>query len=372
MWQGDFAGARKIVDEAQQAADRLALPRIKASSQLVGLLSGLHSGEMGEGSESQLRIAHELIPLLERESAHGELATAWRFIVIVHGVAGRYQLASDAAERSIAHAKLSGNAGLITRISGIVANLALLGPTPVLQAITQCEQLLDSGLNDRQDECNVIGMLAQLRAMNGQPQAARSLYRRARATLRDLGQGVNAAASGLCVAEVELLGGDLALAEREIRADYEFLTRNGETYYRSTLALLLSRIIRDQGRDDEALALSVVAEESAAADDLLSQALWRAVRAPILARAGRLEEAESMARAAVELSRRTEAPGYQADTLVELANVLHLAGKASEAGQSIAEGIALYLAKGNLVAAGQAQAWALGVKLLPERGLSGQ
>jgi len=366
MWQGDFSGARNVVDEAQQAADRLALPRVKASSQLVGLLSGLHSGEMGEGSESQLRIAHELIPLLERESAHGELATAWRFIVIVHGVAGRYQLASDAAERSIAHAKLSGNAGLITKISGIVANLALLGPTPVLQAITQCEQLLDSGLNDRQDECNVIGMLAQLRAMNGEPQAARSLYQRARSTLRDLGQGVNAAASGLCVAEVELLGGDLGLAEREIRADYDFLTRNGETYYRSTLALLLSRIIRDQGRDEEALALSMVAEESAAADDLLSQALWRAIRAPILARAGKSGEAENMARAAVELSRRTEAPGYQADTLVELATVLQLVEKTSEARESIANGIALYSAKGNIVAAAQAQAWALSVSLFAE------
>ena len=65
----------------------------------------LYSGEQGEWGEETLRTAHELIPLLEREQAHNELATAWRLIVLVHGIAGRYSLASEAVERSIAHAR---------------------------------------------------------------------------------------------------------------------------------------------------------------------------------------------------------------------------------------------------------------------------
>ena len=47
------------------------------------------------------------------------------------------------------------------------------------------------------------------------------LYRRGRSLLRDLGQGVNAASTGSMWPGVELLAGDLAAAEREIRPDCE-------------------------------------------------------------------------------------------------------------------------------------------------------
>src|SRR5262249_25882947 len=157
------------------------------------------------------------------------------------------------AEHSVNHARRAGNDRLIARVGGILTNTALLGPTPVPQAIALCEELIAGGLSDRQTECNVLCSLAQLRAMNGELESARQLYQRGRATLRDLGSQVNAAAAGLDVARVEFLGGDLALAERELRADYALLADMGETYYLSTMAALLSRVLRDQGRDEEAL-----------------------------------------------------------------------------------------------------------------------
>ena len=86
---------------------------------------------------------------------------------------------------------------------------------------------------------------------------------------------MHAASTGLDVVVVELLAGDLATAEREARTDYEFLERQGETYFLSTMAALLARVVRDQGRDEEALALSRTAERTAAEDDLDAQVLWR-------------------------------------------------------------------------------------------------
>ena len=178
----------------------------------------------------------------------------------------------------------------------------------------------------------ILCMLAQLRAMNGEFDEARALYRRGRGLLRELGQGVSAASTGIDLARVELLAGDLAAAEREVRADYEFLERQGETYFLSTMAALLSRVVRDQGRDDEALSsLHSVEEAAAADDDVEAQVLWRSVRAPILARAGDLAEAEALLREAVELAHESEAPVLQADTLSELAEVLRLAGRGDEA-----------------------------------------
>jgi tetratricopeptide (TPR) repeat protein len=359
MGLGDFTGARTVLEEATLAAERNSSHRIKASSRLIGMFVSLYSGEQQNAwGEETLRTSHELIPILERDEAHNELATAWRLIVLVHGIAGRYRLASQAVERSIAHARLAGNERLVARNGLILSINGLYGPTPVQQAIAECEQFIADGLSDRQVECSILCTLAQLKAMNGELDAARTLYRRGRGMLRDLGQGVNAASTGLDLARVELLGGDLALAEREVRADYDFLASMGETYFLSTMAALLSRIVRDQGRDEEALVLSQAAEAATAEDDMESQALWRAVRAPIVARAGNPILAEELARTALEMVRKTEAPSMQADALAELAAVLRLGGKPDEARSVIDEAIALYASKGNVVAASRSTAWA--------------
>jgi ATP/maltotriose-dependent transcriptional regulator MalT len=269
--------------------------------------------------------------------------------VLVHGMAGRYTLAGEAVERSSAHARLAGNARLAAGNSTTLALFVLHGPTPVAQAIAQCEQ---------QIECAIMSTLAQLKAMNGELEAARDLCRRARTVLRDLGKGVFAASTGLDLARVELHGGDLAAAEREVREDYDFLAKVGETYVLSTMAALLSRLVRDQGRDDEALALSKIAEQASAADDVESQALWRAIRAPIVARGGELVAAEELARGALEFARRAEAPCMQADAMVELAEVLRLSGLLDAARTTLSEALALYTAKGDVVSAARASALA--------------
>ncbi len=210
--------------------------------------------------------------------------------------------------RSMDHARLAGDERLIARNAMGLAISTLLGPTPVPQAIAHCEQMIADGLSDRQAESRLLCTLAQLHAMNGEFDKARALYRRGRGLLRELGQGVMRRLYRNRHLRVEMLAGDLAAAEREVMPDYEFLTRLGETYILSTMAAMLSRVVRDQGRDDEALVFSQIAEAATAADDIESQALWRSIRAPIVARAGNLAEAESLARAAVELSQKTDAP----------------------------------------------------------------
>jgi predicted ATPase/class 3 adenylate cyclase len=358
MGLGDFAGARDALARATAAAQRLSNERIQASCQILGMFVQLYSGEQNEWSETTLAHAHRLIPRLEAESAHNELALAWRLVVLVHGMAGRYTLAGEAVERSSAHARLAGNARLAAGNSTTLALFVLHGPTPVAQAIAQCEQQIADGMGDRQIECAIMSTLAQLKAMNGELEAARDLCRRARTVLRDLGKGVFAASTGLDLARVELHGGDLAAAEREVREDYDFLAKVGETYVLSTMAALLSRLVRDQGRDDEALALSKIAEQASAADDVESQALWRAIRVPIVARGGELVAAEELARGALEFARRAEAPCMQADAMVELAEVLRLSGLLDAARTTLSEALALYTAKGDVVSAARASALA--------------
>ena len=355
---GDFPQARTVLDEAQAAAERNANRRIAASARLLRMRVRLFSAESGDCSEETLRMAHEAIPLFESESAHPELARAWRLIGLVHGIAARYGLSTDAVGRSMTHARLAADDRIIARNATGLSSSTLLGPTPVPQAIDLCERMISDGLSDRQAESKILCTLAQLRAMNGEFDQARELYRRGRGMLRDLGHGLNAASTGIDILLVELLAGDLAAAEREVMSDYDFLSRAGETFYLSTMAALLSRVVRDQGREEEALALSRIAEASAAADDVDSLALWQSIRAPIIARAGMFHEAELLARSAVKLSQQSDAPQLQADTLSELATVLMLAGRVDEARQAIETAIAIYRTKGDIVSTARAAAWA--------------
>ncbi len=356
---GDFAQSRTVLAEAQAEAQHVGNRRIVAVAQLLRMRVRLSSAEPGDWSDETLRLANEAIPLFESEAAHAELARAWSLVGVVHGIAARYGECTDAVSRSMTHARLAADERLIASNAMVISSSTLLGPTPVRQAIELCERLIADGLSDRQAEGKLLCTLAQLQAMDGGFDEARMLYRRGRSVLRELGQGLNAASTGVDLLLVELLAGDLAGAKREVMPDYEFLVKAGETYLTSTMAALLSRVERDLGQDEEAMVFSRSAEAATVADDVDSLALWQSIRAPIIARAGRLAEAEAMARSAVELARRGDSPQLQADTLSELASVLKLAGRFDDARQTIDTAIGMYRAKGDLASCARATAWAL-------------
>jgi tetratricopeptide (TPR) repeat protein len=123
----------------------------------------------------------------------------------------------------------------------------------------------------------------------------------------------------------------------------------------STSAAYLAQALLAQRRDDEAERFAQLSEELTTADDLLTQILWRAVRARILAARGRLEEAERLARQSVALAEGTDFVNHKGDALVDFAIVLRQAGHLEQARAALAEGLRLYKQKGNMVAAGNAQ-----------------
>ncbi len=361
MGLGDFAGARVAYDEALATASRTGDLRCVAACQIGQALLALHSGQQGEHwGEEALKTASALIPELETHALHSEAAMAWRLSVMVHGIAGRFSAVDAAVARSIHHARLAGNERLVARNSWTLLQSALHGPLSVNEALPLCQKLLDAGVRDRQVEGHALCALAQLRAMNGELESARALYKRSRAQLRDLGLSVLDASTGINLAQVELRGGDLRIAQAELRCDYEFLAGKGETYFRSTIAGLLARVVRDLGRDDEAMELTRVAERISATDDTESNALWRAVRATLIARAGDYAAAEALAREAVDLVWTTESPLLKADVLAELTTVLGLSGDVDASRTAAEASAAQYALKGDIVQAQRLQAIAAG------------
>ena len=192
-------------------------------------------------------------------------------------------------------------------------------------------------------------MIAQLEAMEGRFQQARASAARSREIVADLGASVSAASTSLEASRVERLAGDMAAAEDVLRRDYVVLESLGESYFRSTVAALLGDALWRQAKGDEAVAFARIAAGLADEDDVLSQVVWRTVEARWLATAGRSEEAVGLARQAVDLAAGTVDIELHADAIVDLAEVLELAGRPHEQGPLLREALELYERKGDLV-----------------------
>jgi DNA-binding SARP family transcriptional activator/Cdc6-like AAA superfamily ATPase len=340
---GDFKRAVDVLGEAIEAGDSKA----RVVRALVQASSGAGS------TDAIVREAEAAIAVSEPLRDDAGLATAYRMLAWAHGTEGRYGDAAEAARRAIDYADRAGDTRQHLRASTLYALSALHGPTPATEAIERCRQIVEDVAGDRRAEGLVTIILGWLEAMRGDFETAREHARRGRSILDDLGTNVLAAST--VSSEIEMLAGDPAAAERDLRRDYDALTELGETYLRSTVAGDLADAVYAQGRVDEALALAAVGEELAAEDDVISQVFWRSVRAKVLAQDGDEEHALPLAERAVALIRGTDSPVALARTLVDLAEVQGLADRPEEAREALREAAALLERKGNVVAAQRAE-----------------
>ena len=159
------------------------------------------------------------------------------------------------------------------------------------------------------------------------------------------------AGMSLLSADVELLARDAEAAERDLRVAYEALERMGERGLLSAVAAQLGRALCAQERYNEAERFAQVGQELAHNHDVAAQMLWRTTRAKVLVRRQQLEEAESLARQACEITENTDALNSQGLCLTTLAEVLLLAGRGKEAAPFLARALKLFERKGNVVAA---------------------
>ena len=155
---------------------------------------------------------------------------------------------------------------------------------------------------------------------------------------------------------VEMLAGDPACAEAVLRESCAVLERVHDEAGLSTIAAELADALYAQGRYDEAAGWLDLAEKRGSAEDVSAQYTWRRVRAKLLARAGAHRDAERLAHEAAQLAANTDALSDHGNVLLDLAEVLLLAGKESPAAREIERGLELFERKGNRVSAQAAQA----------------
>jgi tetratricopeptide (TPR) repeat protein len=155
---------------------------------------------------------------------------------------------------------------------------------------------------------------------------------------------------------IHLWNGNPSAAEQELQPGYDALKKIGEKSHFSSIAHCLSNAVYLQGRYDEADRLTRECEEACRANDGNSQIFWRSTRAKVLAHGGEFEAAVRLGRAAVALAEKSDFLPAHADALMDLAEVMQLAGRPEEARPAVEEAVRLYGEKGNVVSAARARA----------------
>jgi tetratricopeptide (TPR) repeat protein len=114
--------------------------------------------------------------------------------------------------------------------------------------------------------------------------------------------------------------------------------------------------VYEQGRYADALALVEASDEVPAPADREWQVKRWGVRAKLVAREGKFDSAERLARERIAVAQQTDLLWFHADALIDLAEVLELAGRFREAADAAGEALALYQRKGIVASAGRARA----------------
>jgi DNA-binding SARP family transcriptional activator len=298
------------------------------------------------GADELLSATAEAIPVLEQAGDHRTLGVIWAMLAHVHGgFHCRYGESTEAAERAIEHYVRAG-----WPPSACLQELAVslyFGPVPVEEGIRRCSALLEHA--DRAGEGHVLLFRAGLEAMARRFDTARSLASRARATYEELDWADKVWTNYAPIAaDVELLAGEHAEAERLLAESCKRLESWGEEARLATQAAQLGEALYRQGKFGEAARWAAVAEGCAASDDASAQFSWRALRAKGLVREGAFGRAQVLAQEAVDIAAPTDAVTQRAHVLLDAAEVASLSGRARAGVEPVEKAARLLDGKGNV------------------------
>jgi class 3 adenylate cyclase/tetratricopeptide (TPR) repeat protein len=331
--------------QARAVGDHPAELRMRLERELAAVWTGEARNE-----EAILALAAEAIPVFTDADDELGLARAWQSRSLIHRLASRHGEAIEAARHALSHARRRSDRRTEAEILAWLAICHDEGPTPTAEAIPAIESILTAAEGHRWLEGAALNSLSRPVAMHGDLDHARGLYRRGREITAELGLDLHAATATSILADVELLGGEPTRAEHGLRTGIAALERMGESQARACLAAQLAEVLIAQGRDDEADPPLALSAELAAERNVEAGTRRRTVATSLLARRGEKARAIELGREAVSWADRSDATNLRAAAREALGWAL-AAGSRAQATPVLRDALALYEAKGNLVAA---------------------
>jgi class 3 adenylate cyclase/tetratricopeptide (TPR) repeat protein len=327
MRTGDFTRAERFLDEALESAKAAGDRRLELRTVIEREFFRAFT-RPEESPDDIVAVADAAIPLLEELEDHIGLAKAWWLKSEMHLNAFRWGPRTEHLERALVHARRAGDAGEQAAIAAQLAQAMYYGPAPVPAAIDRCEQLLRDVPPTRSLRASVIGVLAGLRAMQGDFDEARRLHEEAREIWQELGHRFRIAMRSLMAADIEFLAGRPAEATRVLRWAHGELTAMGAQSVIPPISAFLADALCEEQLFDEAEQLARQAQEGATPVDVVAQVMWRVALA-------RATADSDLAREAVVLAEGTDSPDLKARAYAA-AGQFEQARKAYEAKRNLA------------------------------------
>lgn len=298
---------------------------------------------------AQLRdVAERAIAVFAQHACEADLADAWQLLGAAELAAGDRGAQLRALRRGRAHAIASGDLRRQIHAWNEVGGSMLFGRTPVDEVLAFLDEELawarEHGLAAVEADALLGG--PYLYARLGRFDEARERLERSKALWRELGLRYELSEAHSAGAQMELLAGDPAAAERELRAAIDIVAAMGSARYEAQYRLRRVQVLIDLGRDDEARAeLGRLREQ---VGDLPG---WTMAQARLLARSRCGEDAVASARAAAQALAGSDDLTARAGMLSHLAEVLQATGDTAGAAQALAEAVTLHEEKGNALPA---------------------
>ena len=338
---GQLAEADALLQQALELAreneDELRAGRAEIAREFVRLQL-----EPEEHSGQIVDLTERLERLFDEHDDDLGLAHTWRLRSEVGRLVCRFAEEEAALEQALLHADAAGDEREVAEIRLWLGTCLCYGPTPVSAAIDRCRVMLEQAHGVRWVEASILGMLGYLHAMADDPVQAHDYHGRSGAILEELGMTFPLAARAVNSARIEMMAGDLAAAEQQLRWGYEQFEQIGETEVRSTMAAMLAQVLHEQGRDDEAEQFALTSDELAAADDVYSQLLWRSALAKVRARRDAADDARELAQQAVTLAAATDSLSFHGWAVLDLARVEALLSGGAPPPELVAEAMELF------------------------------
>ncbi len=307
-------------------------------------------GDWKEGCAEVTGLLDELITPLSR-------AKALRLLAHAYAAIGRADDAIDAIRRASMIVQETGDRRLEAKVLELACVLLFWGPLHLDDVIEEIQRFVDraeqQGLYNLQ--ASALSILARATAMLGDFEHARELLQQAK-SIRPIRKdlltiGTDAISEGL----VELLAGRLDAAERILHDGYEWLRQQDASVALTSLAAMLGRVHLRRGNQHEAERFVGEAKAAAVETHFDAQIKWRSLQAIIDARRGNHDTAESLALKASALAEQSGQPDTRAEAILDLTEVLRLAGRRQEATEAANKALHIYQNRGSPILAGQVQ-----------------
>jgi predicted ATPase len=303
MRTGDFSRAEEVLTEALESAAAAGDKKLELRTLIEReFFRAFTSPE--SSTDELIGVAERAIPLLEELGDELGLAKAWWLRSEADATAGKWAARAAALERALVHARRAGDSRESSAITAMLVQALENGPVPAEEAIRRCEELRAEAAGEGAVEAAIASTVAQLKAMQGEFDAARRLYADAGALYDELGLKYLRACRRLVGARIEGLAGEPEAAIAELETGYAALEEMGERGTRSTLAAFLAQALAEAGGFDEAEEFARISAETGGLADVVTQAVWRSASAQVLANDGELELAERTRAKATSSPRR--------------------------------------------------------------------